>query len=228
MGGVAKPSPLLSSWLPLLPPDPYHPAVSLLGDAEPTGFRSNTRAHMDDPPSWNPVLSYDLFRKSATPYSVSKTSQHHDISALPPPPSYIAGEFEAYAGNVEHGKSETEAEQQSFGSADPYPEPVFQKGELSQYESILEHGNEERETEMDGSMPHYSFPSQGFWEFPAVFPFAAPRHPSSQRLEPSRNGPFLPGHFPGARSHFLSKYKTGGDYWDEVGYARVDSSKVEN
>lgn len=223
MGGVAEtPSsaPLVSSWFPFLPPDPHHPAVSLLRDA--AGFLSNAGANMDDPPSWNPVLSYELLRKSATPYSMSVTSQHRDVSALPPPPLYEAGEFEAYVGNVEHGSSETEAEHQPFGSSGPYPEPVFQAGELSEYESIYEHENEERETEGDGFMPHYSFPSQEFWEFPAVSPFAGARHPSSQRLEPSVNDPFRPGQIPGAFSHFHSKYETGGDYWDEVGYGRFD------
>lgn len=229
MGGAAKrpsPPPLVPSWFPLLPPDPYHPTVSLLRDPEPTAFLSK-RANMDDPPSRNPALSSDLVRKSATPYSISKTSPHREVSALPPPPSYTAGEFEAYVGNVEHGNSETETEQQPFGSLGPYPEPGFQAGELSKYESIFEHGNEERETEGDGFMPHYSFPSQGFWKFPAVFPFAGRRHPSSQRPEPSINDPFLPAQIPGAFSHFHSKYETGGDYWDEMGYGRFNYPKAE-
>lgn len=215
MGGVAqKPSssPLVSSWFRLLPPDLYHPAVSLPGLTE---FLPDVRANMDDPPSWNPVLSYDL-RKSATPYSTSMTSQHGEVSALPPLPSYVAGEFEAYVGNVEHGNSERETEQQPFGSWGPFPEPVFQAGELSQYESIFEHGNEERETEADGFMPHYSFPPQGFWRFPRVFPVTRPRHPS----EPSMNDPFFPARIPGAFSHFQSKYERGGNYWDEAGFRR--------
>lgn len=229
MGGVAKrpsPPPLVPSWFPLLPPDPYHPTISLLRDPEPTAFLSK-RANMDDPPSRNPALGSDLVRKSATPHSISKTSPHREVSALPPPPAYTAGEFEAYLGNVEHGNSETETEQQPFGSLGPYPEPGFQAGELSKYESIFEHGNEERETEGDGFMPHYSFPSQGFWKFPAVFPFAGRRHPSSPRPEPNINDPFLPAQIPGAFSHFRSKYETGGDYWDEMGYGRFNYPKAE-
>ncbi|CAG10071.1 unnamed protein product [Tetraodon nigroviridis] len=154
MGDTSKgpsSSPLLSPWFPLLPPDPYHPALSLLRDPEPIGFLSNSGASMDNPSSWNPVFSYDLVGKPVTPYSIWETSQHHDISALPPPPSYVAGEFEAYVGDVEHGNSETEAEQLGFGFLGPYPEPAFQAGELSEYEFILEHGNEERETEGDGN-----------------------------------------------------------------------------
>lgn len=218
MGGVAKTppsSPPEPSWFP---PDPYQPAVSLLRDLEPPGFPSN-RVNMDDPPSWNPVLSSDL-RTSATPYSISKTSRHRDGGALPPPPSYRAGEFEAYVGNVEQGKSETEAEQGPLGAVGPYPEPVFRAGELSQYESVFEHGNEERETEGDGFMPRYSFPLQGFWEFAAVFPFAGLGRPSSWGFDPRINRPFLPGRIPGALSHFRSKYETGDNYWDEVGYRR--------
>lgn len=222
MGGAAqRPSsaPLDTSWFPLLPPDLYHPAVSL---PEPTQFLPNAGANMADPPSWNPALSYDLVRKPATPHSPSKTSQHSDVSALPPPPEYVAGELEAYVGNEERGNSETETEQQPFGSWGPYPELLFRAGELSQYESVFEHGNEERETEVDGFMPHYSFPPQGFWKFPAVFPVPGPRPPSSLRLEPSMNSPFLPGRVPGAFSHFQSKYQRGGDYWDEVGFRRFD------
>lgn len=231
MGDTSKgpsSSPLLSPWFPLLPPDPYHPALSLLRDPEPIGFLSNSGASMDNPSSWNPVFSYDLVGKPVTPYSIWETSQHHDISALPPPPSYVAGEFEAYVGDVEHGNSETEAEQLGFGFLGPYPEPAFQAGELSEYEFILEHGNEERETEGDGFMPHYSFPSQGFWEFPAVFPSVGPRHPSFQRLEPSINHPVLPGPIPGAFSHFHSKYQTGEDFWDEGGYGRFHYPEVEH
>ena len=225
-GGAKTPSyaPLLSSWFPLLPPDLYHPAVSLLRGPEPTGFLSNARANIDDPPSWNPVLAHDLVRKSVTPYSTSKTS---DAGALPPP-AYIAGDLESYVGNVDQGHSETEAEQQPFGSWGPYPEPVFQAGELSQYESIFEHGNEERETDGDGFVPHYSFPSQGFWELPANFALAGPRPPSSQRLlKPITDDPLLPGQVPGALSHFHSKYEKGSDYWDEVGYGRFHHPKVK-
>lgn len=182
---------------------------------------------MDEPPSWNLLLGYDLFREAATPYPVSQTSQHREVGALPPPPSYAAGEFEAYVGNVEHGNSETETEQQPSGSLGPHPEPVFQAGELSEYESIFEHGHEERETEEDGFMPHYSFPSHGLWEFPAVLPFAARRHPSSPRRDASVNGPYLPAQIPGAFSHFHSKYESGGDYWDEVGYGRFGYPEAE-
>lgn len=83
----------------------------------------------------------------------------------------------------EHGNSEMEAEEQMFSSFGPSPQPVLQTGELSEYESILEYGHEEREMEEKVFMPHYSFPSQGFWELPVIFNSAGPMHSSSQWLE---------------------------------------------
>lgn len=151
MGGAAK-----------MASDPDHPAIWFLHDSDPTGVLSNSKANIDSPSWWNPVLSYDVVRNSA-----SKTS-HYSVTVLPPPPPYIPREFEAYVGNLEHGNSEMEAEEQMFSSFGPSPQPVFQAGELSEYESISEYGHEERETEEEAFMPHYSFPSKGFWELPVV------------------------------------------------------------
>lgn len=220
MGGAAKMASYVSSWFPPPPTAPDHPAVSFLHDPEPTGVFSNSKANIDSPSWWNPVLRYDVVSNSATPYSASKTSHYSDVRVLPPPPPYIPGEFEAYTGNLEHGNSEMEAEVQVTSSSGPSPQPVFQAGELSEHEYISEFGHEERETEEE-AIPHYSFPSQGFWESPVVFASAGPMRPSSRWLEadlkyPSFSGPVAPGRL----SHFHSKYETGGNYWDEVGYDR--------
>lgn len=225
MGGAAKrtpSSPHFPSPFPPQPTDPNHPAVSFLHDPEPAGVLSDSEANIVGLSSWNPALSYDPDRMSATPYSISKTSRDSAVRVPPPPPSYVAGEFEAYTGNMEHGNSETETEKQSFGPS-PYPQPLFQAGELSEYESVFEHGGEERETE--GFMPHYFFPSQGFWEFPAVFFSAGPMHMSSPWFDPNIYYPFLTP--PGAFSHYHSNYETGGDYWDKVGYERVYGPQYE-
>lgn len=214
MGGaaiMASSASHVSSWFPPLPTDPDHPAISFLHDPDPTGVLS--KANIDSPSWWNPVLSYDVVRNSATPDSASKTS-HYSVTVLPPPPPYIPREFEAYVGNLEHGNSEMEAEEQMFSSFGPSPQPVFQ----AEYESISEYGHEERETEEEVFMPHYSFPSQGFWDLPVVFNSAGPMHSSSQWLEANLNYPFSGPVAPPMLSHFHSMYKTGGKYWDEVGY----------
>lgn len=213
MGGaavMASSASHVSSWFPLPPTDPDHPAVSFLHDPDPTGVLS--KANIDSPSWGNPVLSYDVVRNSA-----SKTS-HYPVTVLPPSPPYIPWEFEAYVGNLEHGNSEMEAEEQMFSSFGPSPQPVFQAGEMSEYESILAYGHEERETEEEVFMPHYSFPSQGFWNLPVVFNSAGPMRSSSQWLEANLKYPFSGPVAPRMLSHFHSMYKTGGKYWDGVGY----------
>ncbi|XP_056902721.1 uncharacterized protein LOC130533394 [Takifugu flavidus] len=208
MGGAAKmafSAPHVSSWFPPPPTDPDHPAISFLHDPDPTGVLSNSNSNIDNPSWWNPVLSFDVVRNSATPDSASKTS-HYSVTVLPPPPPYIPREFEAYVGNLKHGNSEMEAEEQMFSSFGPSPQPVFQAGELSEYESILEYGHEKRETEEEVFMPHYSFPSQGFWELPVVFNSASPMHSSSQWLQANLKYPFSGPVAPRMLSHFHSMY----------------------
>lgn len=81
MGGAAKMASSashVSSGFPPLPTDPDHSAILFLHDPDPTGVLSNSKANSDSPSWWNPVLSYDVVRNSATPDSVSKTS--HDLS----------------------------------------------------------------------------------------------------------------------------------------------------
>lgn len=84
------------------------------------------------------------------------------LTVLPPPPPYIPREVEAYVGNLEHGNSEMEAEEQMFSSFGPSPQPVFLAVELSEYESISEYGHEEWETEEEAFLPHYSFLHKAF------------------------------------------------------------------
>lgn len=217
---MASSAPRLSSWFPLPPADPGHAAVS-----EPPGVPWNRKANIDGPSRWNPGLSYDLVRKSAAPYWLLKPARYSDV--LPPPPSYMPAESEAYAESLEHANSEAEAEAPMFGSSGPSPDPVFQAGELREYESILEFGNEERETEEEGFVPHYSFSPHGFWEFPVAFASAGPVRSSSQRLDANMKYPPSAGPVPpGTLSHFHSNYEAGGNYWDEVGYERFLYPKV--
>lgn len=100
----------------------------------------------------------------------------------------------------------------------PSPQPVLQAGKLSEYESILEYGHKEMEMEEEVFMPHYSFPSQGFWELSVIFNSAGPMHSSSQRLEANLKYPFSGPVAPSMLSQLHLMYKTSGKYWDEVGY----------
>lgn len=230
MGGVAdvaSSAPRVSSWFPMPPADPGHAAIRSLQDPEPSGLLWNSKANIDGPSRWNPGLTYDLVRKSAAPYLLLKPSRYSDVRVLPPPPSYIPAESEAYVENLGHGNSGAEAEAQMFGSSGPCPDPVLKAGGLSEYESILEFGNDDRETEEEGFVPHYSFSPQGFWEFPVVFASAGPIRSSSQRLEANTKYPPCAGPVPpGTPSHFHSNYEAGGNYWDEVGYERFYYPKV--
>lgn len=96
MGGAAKMASSVShvsSWFPPLPTDPDHSAILFLHYPDQTGVLLNSKANIDSPSWWNPVLSYDVVRNSA-----SKTS-HYSVTVLPPPPPHIPREFEAYVGN---------------------------------------------------------------------------------------------------------------------------------
>lgn len=178
-----EPSPALSTFPPV-PTDPNDPAVSFINNQGPIGDPLNSGADVYGLPLYSPAHSYYLFSGSS-PYSTPGTSQHPQLSFVPP--AYVAGEFEGYIQNVEHGNSETQ--QQSLISFGPYLQPVYKPGELSHYGSTVGHGNVAMEAKEQWPLPYYYYPSQGFWESPG-FPHVA------QSVPANRNHPFLFGYAP--------------------------------